>query len=525
MFWFGFGLERLGLVALRWYRLFAFLVLTVSIAALAMLPYLTFDGNTDNMVKSDRQAYAEYQAFRDSFPSAASSVTLHIRGGEQPLISKQGFENLVNFHIETSLLDNVEQVISPLSVQQYDSDRQLIEPVFPETFETDQSAKEAALRAVELVPEVAAFLSIKGNSALMVIVLADDESGASQNQTQFFDDLDRLINESGLDVLKTGLATVRFELFTALVDDLIFVTLMGIVIGATIAFVVFRRWQIVLLANAPAVVSVLWTLGAMTAVGSPINPLTTIIPIFAMILTFADGLHLLSHWLRRLSEGEESHGALRDVISEVGPATALTSITTSLALISLALGGEPLYGLAFFGATTVMISYFSVIVVLPVLCRIMSSGIEQQTVVGLKIGRWIRPLANWTAFAVPRFIVGISTIAVLSLLVIHVQFEASVDLSDHIPKASETHEAEVAISDDFGGSDPVYVLLPLPEGVEFSDHTGRQIIVAAHEALEAKTWRRSCPLHCSIVAEYPSRRRHAGGTSARDSQSAGRDVG
>lgn len=481
---FGFGLEQIGLWALSYPRFAGAVILLVTVAALSMLPSLKFDGNTANLLRSDRAGFTEFEDFQAAFPAAASSVTLHIQRQNGKLLSKTGLDELAELQLEISFLDGVDEVVSPFSLRHFDPVTKQFVTVLPEAFEDDADVSRQIQRGLDLLPELGAMVSIEGDAALMVIALTDGEALTDVELNAFFDELNAVVHASNFTILKAGLGAVRAELFTALVQDQIFVTLMGIFFAGVIAFVIFRNLRAVLLSNIPATLSVFWTLGFMAAMDQPLDPLTTILPIFASILTFADGLHLLSHWRRELAAGVDPQTAIRRVVHEVGPATSLTSVTTALALASLAVAGQPLYDLAFFGAMTVTIAFFSVIVVLPVLCRFMSGGVEDLGTGGLNFGKGIVPLAQQTAVRAPAFIVACTLLATALLLVVHANIPSSMDLADYLAKSSESHRAEEAIIEDFGGSDRIFLMMPLRKGVSYAEPETGQQVLKAHRALE-----------------------------------------
>lgn len=484
MTWFGLRLELLGHWALKHYRLVGVVVAVLTFAAALMLPSITFDGNTDNLLQSNRRSYVEYQEFLSQFPTVASSVVLHITDQNAPLISKAGIEKLNQLQIDVSFLDQVEQVTSALSLRWFSSRDGAYVPVLPPNIRDDAAVTQAIEDATRHLPELTTLLSVEADAALFVIVLSDGSSIADHELDRFMDDLDTVIEDSGLRARRGGLGAVRHDVVSALKSDQFRVTALGTLLGVGIAFALFGNWTAVVLSNIPAMVSVIWTLGVMVAMRQPLDPLTTILPVFASILTFADGLHLVSNVRRRIVGGEKADNALEIALAEVGPATALTSITTAVAFASLVLAGAPLVDLAIFGVIAVSLSFLSVIIVLPVLGRFLAAGLERSSARGLALGRWIMPVVNRTAFERPLFVAVAAGACVAVLLLGRGIHSPNIDLSDYLSKSSEAYQAEAAIAQDFGGAERLYVSLPLPAGARFDHPDARRAIHKAHTAIE-----------------------------------------
>jgi len=484
MTWFGLRLELLGFWALNHHRMVAFIVAAFTFASVVAIPSITFEGNTDNLLQSDRRGYVEYQAFLSQFPTVASSVVLHIKGGGEPLISKSGIDKLNQLQIDVSFLDQVEQVTSALSLKWFDSNAGTYVPVLPLNHRDDAAVRQSIEDASRRLPELTTLISIEADAALFVIVLSGGSSIADRELEQFMEELDIVIADSGLDVRRGGLGAARHDVVSALKSDQFRVTVMGALLGVAIAFVLFGSWTAVVLSNVPAVVSVIWTLGVMAVMGQPLDPLTTILPVFASILTFADGLHLVSDLRQRIASGEKADSALARALSEVGPATALTSVTTAVAFASLVLAGEPLEDFAFFGVIAVGLSFLSVMVVLPILGKLLAGGLERSTARGLAIGRWIVPVAERTAIERPILVVLAAGACVALLMLGRGFYTPTIDLSDYLSESSEAYQADGVIARDFGGSERLYVSLPLRATERFDHPDSRQAILNAHTAIE-----------------------------------------
>jgi hypothetical protein len=463
--------------------LFTLVIVSLSIASAAMLPSLEFDGDVASLLQSDRKAFADYRELIDNFPKVASAITLHVTAQEGRLVSKAGLERLAEFQLELALLTPVEQVFSPLSLQKYDPRLKQLVPLIPAEFVDDATARKAVESALSGNAALGAMLSTDADSVMMLVVLAENTPRSMSRLSGLLLDIDQLASDAGFAVLKSGRAVIQAELISHLIRDQIVVTLLGIAVGIVIAFVVFRDWRAVLLCSGTASVALLWTLGAMAALGQPLDAMTTILPILGSILAFADSLHLLSHWRRRIIDGEERQDALIRAIREIGPATALTSITTALAFSSMIIAGPALADLAVFGVVTVTIAFLSSIVVLPVGCSLIATFFGMPGAAGGSIGSWLEPLTVRTALKVPRIIAAGTGILIAALLIIHIEYEPSFSPAENLPASSQAHRAEAALSADFGGSDRIFAVVPLAQEANIDDPASKKALLSAHDAM------------------------------------------
>lgn len=483
LFRFGFGLEQLGSLAARHRMIFTLLILTATLVSAWMLPALKFDGDVETLLKSDRQAYADYQKLVDNFPEFTNSITLHVTSGDRSLISKSGLENLADFQLELALLDPVEQVISPLSLREFDPKLGRMVPLIPSDLPDDQAALKAAEAVLSNSGGLAGLISIKADSAMILIVLPSEHPAVLNRLPILLKDIDQAAENSGLTVLKTGRATIQAELVGHLIRDQIVVTLLGIAAGIIIAFFVFRDWRAVVLCSGTASLALLWTLGAMAVLGRPLDAMTTILPILGSILAFADGLHLLTHWRRRLFHGEQPKDALMQTIREIGPATGLTSITTALAFGSMALAGPALANFSIFGVLTVAIAFISSIIALPVGCTWMATGFVVPGASGALSGRWLASITSRSALKYPRAIALGSMVLIGVFSMVHFAYQPSFSPVENLPADSQARQAESALLADFGGSDRIFALVPVNPNQPGDVGNNMQRLLAVHEAM------------------------------------------
>ena len=81
--------------------------------------------------------------------------------------------------------------------------------------------------------------------------------------------------------------------------------------------------------------SMIWIIGFMAWIGQPINIIMTILPSIMFVVSMSDVIHLVSKYFDLLREGYKKFDAIKISFKEIGMATFLTSLTTSIGFFSL----------------------------------------------------------------------------------------------------------------------------------------------------------------------------------------------
>ena len=233
----------------------------------------------------------------------------------------------------------------------------------------------------------------------------------------------------------------------------------------------YRSLRGVLLPLAVVVVSVIWTLGIMAALGIPMYFVTSIMPVILMAIGVADGIHILSRYYEELLEHPDISSADAVIVTmrEMWQPVILTSLTTAAGFLS------------FLTATVVPIRYFGVFsgvgilaamlfsltffpAMLSLLSPTVSRGLRNQmsrsgdlAAAGwaasflARLGRGVarRPLVVWVpaALVVVLCVLGTQRIVVNSTMV------------GMFHPSHELRVSDMVLRDTFQGTVPIYVAI------------------------------------------------------------------
>ncbi|MCA9264032.1 MAG: MMPL family transporter [Planctomycetales bacterium] len=137
-----------------------------------------------------------------------------------------------------------------------------------------------------------------------------------------------------------------------------------------LAVFLFRGWRAVVVVGSAPAMGIFWTMGLLDFFHFERNGLTSIVmPVLVSMVGMTDGIHMMLHIRRNRAGGATPEAAVHDAIVRVGPACALTSITTAIGFASLLLTKTEFirnFGQGCMWA--VVICFVAVVTVIPLLC-------------------------------------------------------------------------------------------------------------------------------------------------------------
>ena len=114
--------------------------------------------------------------------------------------------------------------------------------------------------------------------------------------------------------------------------------------------------------------SMIWIVGIMGAFNEPINIILSILPSIMFVVSMSDVIHLVSRYLDALRTEKSTYAAIVIAVKEVGLATLLTSVTTSIGFFSLYFVSiEPIQAFGIVMGVGVLLAFFLTFLTLPVL--------------------------------------------------------------------------------------------------------------------------------------------------------------
>lgn len=110
---------------------------------------------------------------------------------------------------------------------------------------------------------------------------------------------------------------------------------MSMILVVIFLLIAFRSAWGLLIPQVVILGSMVWIIGFMAWIGQPINIIMTILPSIMFVVSMSDVIHLVSKYFDLLREGHAKFDAIKISFKEIGMATFLTSLTTSIGFFSL----------------------------------------------------------------------------------------------------------------------------------------------------------------------------------------------
>ncbi len=234
----------------------------------------------------------------------------------------------------------------------------------------------AALRArVDASSALAGHLVDPDGSASALLVrtaLGDDEASHA-----LYDRLSKLAEAHaapGFELHVSGAPALGAAIHARMIGDAhrsLGLALLGM---ALLLGLLFRHWLAIAGPLLVVALSLVWTFGAMAALGYPMTGMHNVLPTLLLTVGLGDSVHLLSVH-RRLLEGRDPLEATREAIAQTGLPIVLTSLTTAAGMLGFTvtrLGVTTRFGA--FAALGVCLAMLHSLVVLPLLLSLRSAA-------------------------------------------------------------------------------------------------------------------------------------------------------
>ena len=490
----GFGLEKLGLLTLRFPRAAIVIVLVLTAVAGIGASRLGFSSDIREIFRSGSPDFATLEDVARQYPGSGRDMLIVVEGAN--LFRPDALESLRALHLELGLIESVGYVLSPFSARTPpDATGATASIVPPELSEaTDMAALRQRLLDHPLV--AGKLLSWDGRLALFVLSLKGSNR-AVDDLRKIIGEIETLANEvvqdADLRVRLTGASVMRVEILGALIRDQKTFRIAGLIIAILFCWLFFRSIPYVIIALAPAVVAITWLRGGMGFTGQDINVLTNVIPSLVMVIAFASAMHVLFSVRRGLGRGMLLDDAIRRAVMQVGPACVLAAATTALALLALVIVPHPF--IIRFGLTAALgtaLSYIAIMTTLPPLCHLLlgrlgkAGAVKERSdwiyrgvqVLAATAARWVR--------ARPATIFVAGALLTLGSGWLYTLNTPQYQYQDNLPKGNPAYQAIRLINTELSGADTLRLLIQWPKDHDMGSTDTLDLIRATHEVVEGE---------------------------------------
>jgi uncharacterized protein len=124
-----FGIERLGLIALRYPLVVAAIMIAVTVAAGFGYSRIKVDDSLSELFRTDTPEFRDYETISERFPSSEYDVLIVVSGAN--LLERKSIDALRNLIINLQFVDGMDGEVSLFSAREAPEPGKIPGPVFP----------------------------------------------------------------------------------------------------------------------------------------------------------------------------------------------------------------------------------------------------------------------------------------------------------------------------------------------------------------------------------------------------------
>ncbi|MEL7428793.1 MAG: MMPL family transporter [Pseudomonadota bacterium] len=465
----GFGLEKIGIAALRNPIAATILLILLTVLGAIGLSRLEFSGENIEILRDGSQELADYDELLANFRDFNNDAVILMR--VENLATVEGIETFRELNFEFQLDERVESILSIFSLVKYGGPEQGWQSALPAEYETDEQVLASLKQLAQDIPSSQSLFSKNYDSAVMVVYTKASaiEDANVQETMRGLAELGKEFETDTISVSIAGQPAIRSDLIRSIASDILYLAPIAILLCAALAFFLFRHPAAMLLCAMPSLLAILWFLGGSGLTGTSLNFLTNILPVLIVVVVFADTLHLFIKWQAQVGKKEPPLEAIEHTIREVGPAAAVSSVTTAVALLSFCASGNfGLFELGVVGAFAVIGGFIAIIVGFPITAYwlVRAGYVPQKTTVN-RLSRLARPAMK--ALKWRKSVITVGLVLAAAGLYAHFNIDSRFRLIDYLGNASEVGQSEGYIDQTYSGTTPLFAIVNMDTSLRLDD--------------------------------------------------------
>jgi predicted RND superfamily exporter protein len=486
------GIERIGLISLRFPRLVGLVTIVLLIVAGFGLARIKVDDSLSQLFRSDTPEFKIFEEVTRRFPSNEFDVLIVVEG--KNLLERASIEKLRDLVTDLQLIDGTRGIISIFSARQPPQGDELPAPLFPDKLPEGAEYDQLIQRVMNNEIIRGKLLSEDGELTLIVLAL-DPDVVATSRLRDVIGEIQKTIDDdlagTGLTAHLSGVPVMQLEIRNAVERDRLVYNAFGFAAGALIAIVFFRRLSFMIIGAGPPLIAIVLSLGALGWLDFRLNMFLNVMTPLIMVISFSDSMQLTFAARDRLLQGEGKYQAFYNAMLVVGPACVLTHATAALSFIALQFSESHLirtFGEA--GLVATLLAMFAVLLLVPLLgvLLVRNESIFAAEVRGADSA--IDVLRRFCAWVAERMVSRPGLYSLLSVLVvgglglIYANLEPRYRLADQVPDREQAVSASHRLDAKLNGANPVDVLIEFPKGKSLYDPETLATIAEVHSIVE-----------------------------------------
>jgi len=284
-----------------------------------------------------------------------------------------------------------------------------------------------------------------------------------------------------------GTPAVKASMSRILLRDLLTLVPAVLVVMVVFSWWVFRGAAGAVVPVATILLALLWTLGAMAALGHALNVITSLVPPLVLVIGFAYAVHLVSGWRAALTQaGPGGAPAAERALAEVAFPVSLTALTTAAGFLSLGVNSlEVIRGFGFFAALGVAASLLSALIFAPALLAVLPlPRREREDRAGRRFERAARRLARFDLRHRRAVLLGAGAVALASVA-LATRIEVDTEVVENFDRDAPVRRSMEAVNRHLDGASTFSVVLEGEARGAFKEPRNLRAVAGLQQDLEA----------------------------------------
>ncbi len=248
-------------------------------------------------------------------------------------------------------------------------------------------------------------------------------------------------------------------------DMMVFMPLTYFLLIILVGLSLRNKWAIIL-AIINVSICLIWTLAFLNIIGGAMSPITSILPPLMMALAVSDSIHIFTDFLNHDRSKTKVTASIKTTLSNLAVPCFLTSLTTAIGFVSLAVSDVPPIGNFGIAAAMGMIAeYILSMTIIPLGIYYLrnKSGLKKAP----SHQKVLLPnLLECFATGLPRYkfvILGVSVIVVGLSIFLTLKINVETNLLEYFKKSSHVYQDSLFVDTHLGGVETIELSLTTPE--------------------------------------------------------------
>ncbi len=450
------------------------------------LGWLERDPSVDAFVSHDHPAWQARELARETFGLEDPAIVVFAQEPGTSAFNPQTLAAVDRFTDEVATLDGVEPGVISVGSEKAILATAAGDLEAPEIIDPDAIDPAASLALYRQMPALARTLVSDKEDALMVIVPVSDPNRAEE-VTAAMGDLARELAPPGVTVHMSGVATMNARLAEHIAGDTKVFLPAAFVVISLFLLLALRRGQAIIGPIVVVIGSAASAVGAIGLIGSKYYLITTALPVVVMAIAVADSIHLTLAYQR--TRAQDPHGtraqAMEAAIDKVALPIILTSVTTALGFVGLAIGSpmKPIADFGLVGAVGVMVACLLSLSVLP-LIQLRLADLPPAVANAPLLDNLLSRIARWSALR-PALALALSAVVVGGALAAASQVEFDYERRNYFTAGDDVLVADDLLAERFSGGNILDVVIDSGEDEALLTADAVRPIVDLQRRLEA----------------------------------------